>query len=209
VGNLKHQELMNEMTWVETPILYRPLSQAPPQGVEIAMRASLTGQSLEHEIQRQISALDDSVPINLVEAVSVEISKDLAYPRFRAVVLGFFSLSALLLSAVGLNGVLSQLVAQRTAEFGLRKAVGAQQRDLLLLVARQGGAPVVVGMIGGIGSALLLNRLLASLLYGIRPADPGMLALTTAVFLVVAVIAIMLPARRAALVDPMVALRDD
>ncbi len=209
VGNLKHQELMNEMTWAETPILYRPLSQAPPQAVQIAMRVSPAAQSQEHEIQRQISTLDESVPIHPVEAVSVEISKDLAYPRFRAVVLGFFSLSALVLSAVGLHGVLSRLVVQRTGEFGLRKAVGAQQRDLLFLVARQGGVPVCIGMIGGLACTFLFSRILTSLLYGIRPADPNVLIMTSAVLLCVAIIAIALPARRAALVDPMVALRDE
>jgi putative ABC transport system permease protein len=209
VGDLKHTELMNEMGWAETPILYQPVSQTAPQGFEIAIRARAVGPAFEHRIQEQIAALDASVPINPVEPVNADISKTLAYPRFRAMVLGFFSLTALLLSAVGLNGVLSQIVAQRIPEFGIRKAMGAQQRDLLLLVARQGGIPVALGMAGGIGCALLFSWLLRALLYGVDAADPKVIALVAALFLGIAATAIALPARRAALVDPMAALRDE
>jgi predicted permease len=209
VGNLKHSELMNEMSWAETPILYQPLLQSAPQRFEIAIRARTTGPSFEHRIQEQIAALDASVPINPVEPVNDEISKILAYPRFRAFVLGFFSITALLLSSVGLNGVLSQIVAQRVPEFGIRKALGAGQRDLLLLVARQGGMPVALGMAGGIGCAVLFSWLLRALLYGVHAADPKVVALVAALFLGIAALAIALPARRAALVDPMVALRDE
>jgi len=208
-GDLKHGELYDEMALVATPMLYRPILQVAPQRFEIAIRAPAPGPSFESRIQEQIAALDASVPINPVKPVRTEISKTLAYPRFRAVVLGFFSLTALLLSAVGLNGVLSQVVAQRNSEFGIRKAMGAQQSDLLLLVARQGGIPVLLGMIGGIGCALGIGRVLRSLLYGIDAADPGVLALIAALFLIIAALAIALPARRAALVDPMVALRDE
>jgi putative ABC transport system permease protein len=209
VGNLKHSELMNEMTWVGTPAIYQPLLQSAPQRFEIAIRAEATTASFEHRIQEQIAAVDASVPINPVEPVNAEISKTLAYPRFRAMVLGFFSLAALLLSAVGLNGVLSQIVAQRVPEFGIRKAMGAEQRDLLLLVARQGGVPVALGMAGGIGCAVLFSWLLRALLYGVNAADPKVIALVAALFLGIAALAIALPARRAALVDPMVALRDE
>ena len=209
VGNLKHTELMNEMSWIATPILYRPLAQVSPARIEIALRAAPGAPPLEHEIQQQISALDGSIPVNDVGAVETGIAKALAYPRFRAVVLGFFAISALLLSAVGLHGVLSQLVAQRTAEFGIRKAVGAQERDLLLLVGRQGGTPVVLGMIAGLACTLALSRLLTRLLYGIRPADPEVLIGISALFLGIAAIAIVLPARRASRVDPMAALRDE
>lgn len=209
VGDIKHSQLMNEMTWVGTPILYQPISQTAPQRFEIAIRARAADSLFEHRIQEQIAALDAAVPINPVEPVNADISKTLAYPRFRAMVLGFFSLAALLLSAVGLNGVLSQIVAQRVPEFGIRKAMGAEQRDLLLLVARQGGIPVALGMAGGIGCAVLFSWLLRALLYGVDAADPRVIALVAALFLGIAALAIALPARRAALVDPMVALRDE
>jgi putative ABC transport system permease protein len=208
VRDLKHPELMNEMSWVTTPALYRPLAQAVPQRIEIALRVK-AAQPIEREVQQRIAALDASVPINGVHPVDTEISEVLAYPRFRAVVLGCFSAVALLLSAVGLNGVLSQIVAQRRSEFGLRKAIGAQQRDLLWLVARQGGVPILAGMLGGVSGVLIFSRLLRALLYGIPPADPFVLAIVSIVFAGIGAVAIALPARRAAIVDPMVALRDE
>jgi putative ABC transport system permease protein len=209
VGNLKHTELMNEMTWVETPNFYRPLAQEPHQAVQIAMRTDGAALSVAPEIQSRIAAIDPSIPINEVEPLAVRLSKTLAYPRFRALVFAFFAISALVLSAVGLHGVLSQLVAQRIPEFGVRRAIGAQTHDLLLLVARQGGTPVLAGLAAGLGLTLAFSRVLSNLLYGIQPADPDALATVAAILLAVASLAILLPATRAARVDPMVALRDE
>jgi putative ABC transport system permease protein len=206
VGNLKHTELMNEMSWVETPILYRPFTQEPRESMQIAMRAS---SDAAQEMQRQIAALDPSIPVNDVETLQSRVAKTLAYPRFRAMVLAFFALGALLLSAVGLHGVLSQLVVQRTPEFGVRKAVGARTHHLLFLIARQGGLPVVAGLAVGLGLTLASSRLLTNLLYGIQPAEPKALAIVALTLLAVATAAILLPACRAARVDPMIALRDE
>jgi predicted permease len=209
VGNLKHTQLMNEMSWVETPIFYRALAQEARQSVQIVVRAVGNLGSVRQEIQNQIAAVDPSIPINEVEALTSRLARTLAYPRFRATVLAFFALGALILSAVGLHGVLSQLVAQRIPEFGVRKAVGAQTHDLLLLIARQGGVPVLAGLGIGLCLTLALSRLLANLLYGIQAADPNALALVSLTLLTVAGLAILLPATRAARVDPMVALRDE
>jgi ABC-type antimicrobial peptide transport system permease subunit len=164
---------------------------------------------LEREIQKVIAAVDSSIPINGIEALTARLAKTLAYPRFRATVLAFFALSALLLSAIGLHGVLSQLVAQRIPEFGVRRAVGAQTHDLLLLIARQGGVPVLAGLGAGVCMTLASNRVLTSLLYGIQPADPNALAAVSLLLLLVAGLAMLLPARRATNVDPLVALRDE
>jgi putative ABC transport system permease protein len=209
VGNLKHTQLMNEMSWVESPILYRPLAQDPRQSVQIAIRAVGDAGAVMQEVQRQIAAVDQSIPINDVQTLNSRLATTLAYPRFRAAVFAFFAVGALLLSAVGLHGVLSQLVTQRISEFGVRRAVGAQTHDLLLLIARQGGIPVLVGLGAGICLTIAFSRILANLLYGIQPADPGSFAIVSLLLLGVAGIAIMLPAIRAARVDPMVALRDE
>ena len=123
--------------------------------------------------------------------------------------LAFFAMGALILSAVGLHGVLSQLVAQRIPEFGLRRAVGAQTHDLVLLVARQAGVPVLSGLAAGAGLTLAFSRVLSNLLYGIQPADPNALAIVSLTLLAVAGLAILWPATRAARVDPMIALRDE
>ncbi len=206
VGNLKHTELMNEMSWVETPILYRPLSQEPRASIQIAVRGP---GALAPGIQREVAALDSAIPINEVVPLLSELSRVLAYPRFRAVVLGFFALAAMSLSAVGLHGVLSQLVSQRVPEFGVRRAMGARTIDILWLVARQGGAPVLAGLAAGICGALAFSRILENLLYGIQPADAAALSAVSLTLLGVAAIAILLPARRAARIDPMRALRDE
>ena len=115
----------------------------------------------------------------------------------------------MLLSTVGLHGVLSQLVARRISEFGVRRAMGAQTHDLFLLVAREGGTPVAAGLGTGICLALASNRVLANLLYGVQTADPRVLAALSMTLLAVASVAILLPATRAARVDPLTALRDE
>jgi putative ABC transport system permease protein len=137
------------------------------------------------------------------------LAKPLAYPRFRAVLLAAFSACALILAAVGLYGVLSQLVAFRTREFGVRRAVGAQTRDLILLIARLGGIPVAAGLLTGIVCALAFGRWIASLLYGLEPDDPATFAAIPLVLLLVAALAMAVPARRASQIDPMTALREE
>jgi putative ABC transport system permease protein len=209
VGNLKHTQLMNEMSWSETPVFYRPLAQEPRPSMRIAVRTAREIGSIAQDVQQQIAIVDPSIPMNNVEPLNALLVKILAYPRFRALVLALFAVGALLLSAVGLHGVLSQLVAQRLPEFGVRKAVGAQTHHLLLLMARQGGAPVLAGLAAGIFLALVFGRVLVNLLYGMRTADPVVLAMVSLALLTVAGIAILLPAHRAARVDPMIALRDE
>ena len=208
-GNLKHTQLMNEMSWVETPILYRPLTQEPRASIQVAVRVTGDAGAASREIQRQIAALDSSIPIGDVELLNSRLSKKLAYPRFRAVVLTSFALGAMLLAAVGLHGVLSQFVAQRVPEFGVRRAVGAQTLDLLLLIGRQGGGPVIAGLAAGVAMTVACGRVLGSLLYGMHSADPSALGIVSAVLLLVAGLAILRPAIRAARVDPMMALRDE
>jgi predicted lysophospholipase L1 biosynthesis ABC-type transport system permease subunit len=202
VGNLKHTQLMNEMSWVESPILYRPLAQEPRQSVQLAVRAAADVGSLWQEIRKQVAAVDPSISIGDVETLTSRLGKTLAYPQFRAMVLAFFALCALILSTAGLHGVLSQLVVRRMCEFGIRSAVGAQTQHLLLLIARQGGVPVLVGLAAGLGLTLVLRRTLASLLYGIQPADPKILAAVSLTLLIAAAAGILLPATRAARVDP-------
>jgi ABC-type antimicrobial peptide transport system permease subunit len=143
------------------------------------------------------------------EPLASGISAALAYPRFRASILTLFSIAALLLSAVGLHGVLAQLVQQRTSEFGIRRAIGAQTRDLILLIARQGGIPVLAGAAAGLACAVGFSRILGSLLYGIEPTDPRMLAAVLGVVLLAGAFGAAVPALRAARVDPMTALRND
>jgi putative ABC transport system permease protein len=136
------------------------------------------------------------------------VSGSLERRRFVLMLLGTFAALALLLSVVGIYGVIAYSVGQRTHEFGIRMALGAQRHQLLLLVMRQSVWTLAVGLTVGVGGAIAVTRLMGSLLFGIGPADPVTLSLMAAVLMMVALIASYIPARRAAEVDPMAALRD-
>jgi putative ABC transport system permease protein len=158
-------------------------------------------------VRREVAALDPNQAVTALKTTSQLFSENVARPRFNTLLLGLLSLLAGLLAAVGIYGVMSYSVHQRTHEIGIRLALGARPRDVLSLVVRQGMALAMVGVAGGLVVALVAARLVQGLLYGVSALDPlsffGMpLALTC-----VALIACYLPARRATKVDPMVALR--
>jgi ABC-type antimicrobial peptide transport system permease subunit len=136
------------------------------------------------------------------------VSGSLERRRFVLVLLGTFAALALLLSVVGIYGVIAYSVGRRTYEFGIRMALGAQRHQLLLLVMRQSVWTIVVGLTAGVGGAVAVTRLMGSLLFGIGPTDPLTLSLMATVLMMVALIASYIPARRAAEVNPMAALRD-
>jgi putative ABC transport system permease protein len=209
VGNEKHWPLLQEVSWVETPALFRPLTQDPRPKMEFLARAVGGQKDFSAAMEHVVATMDPGVPLTTLDAMESRLAKPLAYPRFRAVLLAAFSVCALVLAAVGLYGVLAQVVAFRTREFGVRRAVGAQARDLILLVARLGGVPVAMGLLAGIGCALALGRVMGSLLYGLQPDDPAILAAIPIVLLAVAVAAMAAPARRASRIDPMAALREE
>ena len=158
-------------------------------------------------IQKGIAALDATVPVGAVQTMDAELARALSYPRFRALVSGAFAGLALLLAAVGLYGVLSQLVAQRTQEFGIRMALGAKKGDILLLVIQEGLLLTTVGLALGVAVTFVTNRFLSGALYGVKPTDASTLAGVSLILVAVALLATYIPARRAAKVDPMVALR--
>ena len=209
VGNEKHSTLLHEMSWTESPVVFRPVAQEPRPSLSIVVRTAGEPARIGEEIQRALAGIDGSAPIQTPERMRERLSKSLAYPHFRAIVFTSLALCALILAGVGLHGVLGQFVAQRTREFGLRMAVGAGARDVFLLVARQGGVPVLVGLGIGVCAGLALSRLLTSLLYGVQSADPVNLILMSLALFAVAAIAIASPAMRAAKVDPIIALRAD
>jgi ABC-type antimicrobial peptide transport system permease subunit len=138
-----------------------------------------------------------------------DLSRLLSFARFRATLVAVFAFAAILLAAVGLYGVISQLVSQRIAEFGIRLAIGAQARDLFILVARQGGGPILFGLTIGLGATFVIARWMANLLYEVRPTDPRMLAGIVLLLVCIGAAAILLPARRAAQIDPAAALRKE
>ncbi len=156
-----------------------------------------------------VQSLDRNLAITNVQTIHEIMSQALWAPRMGAALLTLFGGLALVLAAVGVYGVLSYSVNQQRHEIGIRRALGAQEGDVLRLVAAQGMRLTVVGLVLGLLLAALFARLLASLLFGVSTTDPWTFAGVTAVLLVVALVACYIPARRAIQVDPLVALRYD
>lgn len=209
VGDEKDQNFFHQMAWEDIPFVFRPLSQAPPFGVSLVLRTPKDEAALGAAVRKQVAAIDPSVPVGQAITMNQQLSKRLAYPRFRAIVLGAFAALALLLAVVGLYGVLSQSIAQRTREFGIRMALGAQRGDVLALVIRQGMLLTIAGLAAGLAAALVLTRFLSAFLFGIKPTDPWTMAAVSLLLLLVAFLAIWIPARRAAKTDPMTTLRNE
>jgi putative ABC transport system permease protein len=151
VGDVKSDSLYREMSWSEAgPIVFRPLDQSPRRGLALAFRLPRGDQVTGRSVQRRIAELDAEIPVNDVVEADEWIVRQLAYPRFRSAVFGIFAALALGLAAIGLYGQLCQFVAERNREFAVRMAVGATPRDVMWLVARHGGIPVVAGLAIGI-----------------------------------------------------------
>jgi ABC-type antimicrobial peptide transport system permease subunit len=148
------------------------------------------------------------VPVYQVSTLEDYVSKSAAQPRFQTFLLTGFAGIALILAAIGLYGLLSYMVAQRTLEIGLRMALGAQRSDVLRMIVRRGFTLALVGVVAGIAIAAAATRLLSGMLYGIRATDPLTFAATAGLFLLVSIAASGVPAYRAARMDPMKSLRE-
>ncbi|HMD99613.1 MAG TPA: ABC transporter permease [Terriglobia bacterium] len=189
------------------PFMFRPFSQVyEPQGVLVVQTAGDPKPMLA-TVEREIHALDANLPVLDAETMAQYMSIPLFVARITGTLLGVFGLLALVLAAVGLSGVVAYFVSLRTREIGVRLALGAERRDVLKLVVKQGMRLSLVGVIIGLAAALGVSRALSSLLYGIRPTDPVTYISVAFVLTAVTLLASYLPARRATKVDPMVALR--
>jgi putative ABC transport system permease protein len=209
VADESHTTVYREMNWVRGATLFRAVAQSAPAALSLILSTPRAAPGIVAAVRSRIGAIDPAVPAGVIETMRARIDKPLAYPRFRAILLGAFAAMALLLAAVGIYGVLSQSVAQRTREIGVRMALGAEPRQVLRLVVSQGMALVVLGIALGIGAMLYLGPLLESLLYGVGAGDPTMLSLVSCVLLGAALVAVFAPARRAARVHPIEALREE
>ena len=206
-ANEKDQDFFHPMSWEETPAVFRPVNQDPLARVSLVFRTVTESTSPAAMIQKQIATLDSNVPTGDVQTMNERLSRMLSYPHLRAIILATFAGLALLLAAIGLYAVLSQLIAQRTQEFGVRMALGAQRSDLLKLVIREGMVLTFSGLAAGMIIAVSLTGLLSSLLYGVKPTDPSTLGGVSLLLVLVSLLATYIPALRASRVDPMVALR--
>jgi putative ABC transport system permease protein len=194
------------------PAIYRVHEQADQTGDEpsgIVVRTSVDPASMMPAIRRAIWAVDSNQPITRVRTIDDIVARQLAAPSQNTVLLGAFALLALLLASIGLYGVLSYAVTQRTNEIGVRMALGATSRDILLAFGARGLTLTLAGLGAGVLLAIAAARLLTTLLYGFRPDFLPAVAVVSLVLLLVAGIACLLPARRASRIDPLVALQHD
>jgi predicted permease len=187
--------------------LYLPFSQLPWGNMNLLVRTEVAPASLEPSIRAQVAAVDANQPVTKVKTVDELMNDARAQPRFLLMLVGAFSATALVLAMTGIYGVLSYAVAQRQQEFGIRMALGAERKDILRLVVRHGIVLAMAGIAAGWAAAFALTRLLASMLYKTGGHDALTFVVAPLVFLVIALMASYLPARRAIRVSPIEALR--
>jgi putative ABC transport system permease protein len=190
------------------PAHYEYYQQVPWSGTYIVVRSSLEPQPLASSVRQAVWSLDRDLPIANVHTMEDLLSESVARARFRTFVFLVLGTLAIVLAVTGIYGVISYLVSQRTREIGIRVALGAQRRTVLKLIIRQGMSLALVGAAIGLVAAFVLTRLMRGLLYGVEATDPLTFASITILLLLVSVAACWIPARRAAKVDPLVALRD-
>jgi putative ABC transport system permease protein len=205
VGDVKHFGL----DLPEQPGLYSPYTQINPwkRWMSFAVRTQSDPAAMGQAVKRQIWKVDSQLPITRVRTMSEVSAASFAARRFNMLLLTLFSGLALILAAVGVYGVMSYAVTQRTQEIGIRMALGAQMGDVMRLVMKSGLVLAFIGIVLGLGGAFALTRLMTSLLFAVEPTDKATFAVVSLCLLATALIACYLPARRATKVDPLVALR--
>jgi len=205
VGDVKHFGL----DLPELPAFYTPYTQiaAWKRWTAVVARTQGDPASMSQAIKQEIWKADSQLPVTRVETMNEVAAESFGARRFNMSLLTLFAALALVLAAIGIYGVMSYAVTQRTQEIGIRMALGASTIDVLKLVLRNGMTLVAIGVVIGIGGAFALTRLMVTLLFGVTPTDAVTIGVVSALLVGVALAACLLPARRAAKVDPLVALR--
>lgn len=189
------------------PTYYLPAAQAPLQDMAVIVRTTTEPLSIIPELRQAVLAIDPDQPISNISTMEKIVSDSIARPRLNMFLMGLFGALALILASVGIYGLLSYSVTQRTQEMGIRMALGAQVTDVLKLVLRQGMTLALIGEALGLVGAFALTRVMQRLLFGVTPTDATIFISVVGILTTTAVLACYLPARRAARVDPLVALR--
>ena len=184
-----------------------PFAQQPESSPALMIRTTNNPESIAAAVRHEVQTIDKTQLVHSVRTLDSVMSEAVAAPRFRTSLLGVFAVIAVILALVGIYGVMSYAVTQRTREIGIRMALGARAADVLKLIVRNGMGPVLLGVALGLAGAIAFTRLMASFLFGVTPTDALTLATVSVSLILVALIACCLPARRAAKVDPLVALR--
>ncbi|HEX5886684.1 MAG TPA: ABC transporter permease, partial [Pyrinomonadaceae bacterium] len=203
VGNVRYDSLIDELP----PAVYFPHPDLAYSFMTLVIRTDGEPSAIAPAVQREIRSLDPNQPVSDVRTMNQVMSEWVARSRFNTLLLGLFAALATLLSAVGIFGVMNYSVALRTREIGLRLAVGAQPRQVLLLILKQGFVLTIAGVVFGLAAAFALTRLLSGLLFGVTAIDVTTFTTISLLLVVVSLLACYLPARRAMRIDPLQALR--
>jgi predicted lysophospholipase L1 biosynthesis ABC-type transport system permease subunit len=210
VADVRHRALATDprpevlLPWVQLDTAFLT---AWARGISFVVRSDLDLTSAASLIRSQVRQVDANTPIVELQPVSELVERSVAEPRFRTFLLSSFALTSVGLAAVGIFGVLSYVVSERTREIGIRMALGARQGAIFRDVLAVGGSLVAIGSVLGLAGGLALTRWIRGLLFQVSPADPLTLAAATLGLLVVALLATLVPARRATRINPVIALR--
>jgi predicted permease len=205
VGDVKDQGLAKE----KPPEMYVPYAQVPTDTMDVVLRTHVAPRSLVPSVERVVRELDPELPVARVATLDEVVARSISEPRFYMVLLGAFAAMAVFLAALGIFGVLSYSVVQRSREIGIRVALGAHPRDVLRMVLGHAASLALVGVLAGLVGAVALSRAIGSLLFELSPTDPLTLGSMAVLLASVALLASYLPARRATRLDPLIALRSE
>jgi ABC-type antimicrobial peptide transport system permease subunit len=184
-----------------------PHAKIPVGGMALVLRTTSNPQELTGALRREVAQLDPDLPVSEVATMEEVVAESIWQPRLYATLFGAFAGGALLLALIGIYGVMAFLVQTRTHEIGVRMALGASKRDVFKLIVGRGMRLTAVGVLIGVGGAIALTRLMHSLLFNTSATDPVTFIIISLLLSVAAFLACYIPARRAAKVDPLIALR--
>jgi putative ABC transport system permease protein len=204
VKDVKHRRSLSRDYEAE---YYMPHAQMQIEDMNLIVRATNDPRNLARSLQQEVQSLDKDIPVYRIKTLEQYLGVAVAQPKFNAMLLGLFAALALLLTAIGLYGVMAYSVIQRTQEIGIRMALGAQNVDVLKMVLRQGLRMTAIGLALGLATAYALTRFMQSLLFGVKASDPLTFVVIALLLTCVAILACYIPARRATKIDPMIALR--
>jgi putative ABC transport system permease protein len=187
--------------------IYRPLAQGTPDDMDLIVKSRIEPASLTSSIRSVLKSIDRNQPISSISTMDQLLRDSVGSRRVTLILLGIFSALALVLAGIGIYGVISYSVAQRTQEIGIRMALGARREDVMRMILLQGARIAATGLAAGMTAAFVLTRYLEKLLFSVSPGDPATFAIVALVLALVALLACYIPARRTLRVDPLTALR--
>jgi putative ABC transport system permease protein len=196
-----------DLSTAPKPAYYVPQTQVPFNQLVAVVKTNAEPHSMISAVTKDVAAMDADVPLFGIKSMEEYLSASVAAPRFNTTLLSIFAGVALVLTIVGLYGVMSYSVVQRTNEIGIRLALGAQSRDVLIMIIKQGSKLIVLGLVIGLAVAFAATRVISSLLFGVTTKDPFTFVAAAVLLAIVALLACYVPAWRATKVDPLEALR--